>query len=835
MAAADLLFQKNPSPMWVCDRKDLRFLAVNDAAVKHYGYSRARFLRMTVRDIRARSARGSVSKEAKLLSRLNRVRSFRTVHRARGGREMQVEITLTPAFPWKGKKCYLAVVNDVTESQRVHRALLEEKENLKKYLDLAANIFLVIGADGRTRHINRKGCQVFGLPERQIIGKDYFDQFIPAAERKRIRRLWRDVVDGRSPMSDYENVVIGARGPRRIFWHSVLLRDDEGKVVGTLSSGEDVTERRQTEAALSDSRGRLEALFNYAQEAIFLGDKRGRVVDVNPAACTLLGLPRARVVGRHFLDLTPRRERAAARRRFLSYRGRKATGGDYRLMRADGSVIDVEYRAVADIAPGLGLTIARDVTQRRAAERAIRENEEKYRQLVENWPEAVFMHSRGRFIYANPAAARLLEAPSPDDIVGRQVLDFVPPEGRGTVQARWKELRKGRPAPALEQRLVTMKGTAIWAEVAGANITFQGKAAVQLLARDVTDRVAAREAFSESEERFRVLIEGVRDYAIFMLNPTGKVQSWNAAAQRMFGYQAGEVLGRSHKLFYASEEGQAERLRRKAQLEGRAEGEGWRRRRDGAHFLAHSVITALRRRDGSLRGFAVVVRDVTELRRLERETMEFSAREQRRLGQDLHDGLGQHLTGLSLLAEALMGKLSERAPDLMGQAGRIASLAREAIDQTRALSAGLDPVESGPEGLAAAFRTLAANASTLLHVDCVFKPMGGVLVPDHSQAVQLYRIAQEAVNNAVKHGKARHVAILLEVRDGTVELSVRDDGTGMPERPKTGGRGLQTMGYRARTMGGTLEIWNNEPGGAVVSCSVPLQEAPVIAGRKEKR
>jgi PAS domain S-box-containing protein len=833
MSVPDLLFKKNPNPMWVCAKRDLRFLAVNDAAVKSYGYSRARFLAMSVRDIRAPSTRANARREY-MAAAVGSFHRFRTLHRTRSGKEISVEVSVTPSFKWEGRSCFLAVLNDVTESERSRRVMLEEKENLKRYLDLAANIFLVIGTDGKTKHINRKGCEVFGLPESKIVGKDYFNLFIPKSERKMIRRLWGETVAGRNPISDYENVVVGARGPRRILWHSALLRDAKGVVTGTLSSGDDVTERRQTEAALSESRDRLEAFFNYAQEAIFLGDRRGRIVDVNPAACALLGLPRARLVGRHFLELTPGEDRAAARKRFLSRAGRKETGGDHRLLRSDGSVVDIEYRAVADIAPGLGMTVARDVTQRRAAERSIRENEEKYRQLVENWPEAVFMHSQGRFIYANPAAARLLQAPSPAEIIGRQVLDFVPPEGRGTVMARWKELRRGRPAPALEQRLITMKGVSIWAEVVGVNTTFLGKAAVQLLARDVTDRVAAREAFRESEERFRVLIEGVRDYAIFMLNPKGQVQSWNETARRMFGYQDDEVLGRSHKIFYAAA-GAAERLRRKAQLEGRAEDEGWRRRKDGTSFLAHIIITALRRPDGSLRGFAVIVRDITELRKLERETMEFSAREQRRLGQDLHDGLGQHLTGLSLLAEALMGKLSERAPDIMGQAGRIASLAREAIDQTRALSAGLDPVESGPEGLAAAFQTLAANASMLLRIDCLFKAKGSAQVPDHAQAVQLYRIAQEAINNAVKHGKARRAVITLEVRDGSVKLAVRDDGVGMPQRPKPGGRGLQTMSYRARTMGGTLEIWNNEQGGATVSCSVPLQEAPVTAGRKEKR
>lgn len=709
---------------------------------------------------------------------------------------------------------------------------LEDKQTLKRYLDLAADIFIVLGEDGKTRLINRRGCEVFGPPAGKIVGKDFFELFIPKRDRARVRRVWKDAARGRREIAGFECPVLGAKGERVIRWQSTLLRDPNGHVIGTLNSGEDVTERRQTEAALAESRRRLEALFHYAQEAIFLADPHGVLVDVNPAACALLGLTRERIVGRHFQDLTAREDHAAARRELVAQRGVKETAGDFRLVRSDGSIVEIEYRAVADIAGGISLIVARDVTQRRSAERSLRESEEHYRQLVEDWPEGILMHSGGKFVYANLAAARLFGAASPAELIGRPVLDMVPPEGRAVVKGRWDELRKKGRAPALEQRLLRLDGTQVWAEIVGLNTTYQGRPAVQLLARDVTERVAAREAFRESEERFRVLIDGIRDYAIYMLNPEGMVQSWNEAAQRMFGYEADEVLGRSHKMFYTGDGQAGERLRRKAQIEGRAEGEGWRRRKNGSLILANVVMTALRRRDGSLRGFAVVVRDVTELRRLERETMEFSAREQRRLGQDLHDGLGQHLTGLSLLAEALMGQLLERAPDLAAQGGRIAALAREAIDQTRALSAGLDPVETGPQGLSEAFKTLAANASSLLRIECEFRPRGDSSVPDHTQSVQLYRIAQEAVTNAAKHGKAKHVVISLQVLDGAVTLSVRDDGVGMPERPRQGGRGLQTMGYRARTMGGTLEIWNNEQGGAVVTCTCPLQEAPAPAVQK---
>ena len=184
---------------------------------------------------------------------------------------------------------------------------------------------------------------------------------------------------------------------------------------------------------------------------------------------------------------------------------------------------------------------------------------------------------------------------------------------------------------------------------------------------------------TESEERFRALVDGASDHAICMLDATGQVIGWNAGAERTLGYAAADVAGQSFARFYppdARARGEpGEHLGHAATL-GRDEDEGWRVRRDGSRFWASAILTPLRddAGGGGPRGFAYVLRDITELKRLEKEVLEASETEQRRIGQDLHDGLGQELTGLSFLTQNLRRRLADAGRAEANDADRIAGL-----------------------------------------------------------------------------------------------------------------------------------------------------------------
>lgn len=212
-------------------------------------------------------------------------------------------------------------------------------------------------------------------------------------------------------------------------------------------------------------------------------------------------------------------------------------------------------------------------------------------------------------------------------------------------------------------------------------------------------------------------------------------------------------------------------------------------------------------------------RDIAERRRLEREIIDVSEEEQKRIGQELHDGLGQHLTGIAFLSKVLEQKLSGQTLPEAKEASEIVGLVNEAVSKTRILARGLHPVELDENGLMAALEQLAGSVRALFGIECTFRCSKPVRVTDQVTAINLYRIAQEAVNNAIKHSGAKCLLIALSSLNGKIALSVSDDGAGFdltdPDMPK--GMGLNIMRYRAAMIGASLDIRRNPGGGTTVS------------------
>jgi PAS domain S-box-containing protein len=213
--------------------------------------------------------------------------------------------------------------------------------------------------------------------------------------------------------------------------------------------------------------------------------------------------------------------------------------------------------------------------------------------------------------------------------------------------------------------------------------------------------------------------------------------------------------------------------------------------------------------------------DVTDRKRLEQEVLEIATSEQRRIGQELHDGTGQELTGLCMLADNLAEALKEVSAGEAQTAHRIAQRLRQALGQIRMLSRGLVPVEVDAEGLMAALTELARSISDLHAVRCTFEYAEPVLVEDNYTATQLYRIAQEAVTNALKHGQAANLRVSLEARGHYITLKIADDGIGLPANEEVQeGMGLRIMRYRAGQIGAHFTVTAGPTRGTIVTCTV---------------
>ena len=217
---------------------------------------------------------------------------------------------------------------------------------------------------------------------------------------------------------------------------------------------------------------------------------------------------------------------------------------------------------------------------------------------------------------------------------------------------------------------------------------------------------------------------------------------------------------------------------------------------------------------------AAYERETIERRRLDREIAQVADRERRRLGHDLHDKLGQHLTGTALAAQVLKEKLAGRAAPETSDAEKLVRCLEEGIDFTRNLARGFFSPELRAEGLIVALQNLAETVTEQSGINCILN--GDELVPirDSTVANQLYRIAQEAVTNSLKHAAARHINIRLAMDGSELCLSIVDDGVGFPDKPLSEGLGLHLMRHAASLSGGTFDIRRNGEKGTIATCRV---------------
>ena len=322
--------------------------------------------------------------------------------------------------------------------------------------------------------------------------------------------------------------------------------------------------------------------------------------------------------------------------------------------------------------------------------------------------------------------------------------------------------------------------------------------------------------------------------AIIVINQRGVIESFNPAAERLFGYAAAEAIGRNVNILmpepYASEHNlYLENYRETgvASIIGIGR-EVTGRRKDGSEFPMHLSVGEFQLDDGP--HFAGIVRDRTDVNRMQAQIIEVSDREKQLIGQDLHDGVGQVLSGAAFLAKALSARVRKTAPDESAHAEHIAALVSSAISQNRQLSRGLQPLTDADE-LPTALEGLATQLETVSSVKCAVRVRDWPRGTDLNCATHLYRIAQEAMNNATKHARAKRVEVGLKVAPSGLRLTIRDDGVGLRQNhSRRNGLGLSIMRYRARAIGGRLDIRSTPGNGTTIICEI---DHPVgMQGRK---
>jgi PAS domain S-box-containing protein len=346
------------------------------------------------------------------------------------------------------------------------------------------------------------------------------------------------------------------------------------------------------------------------------------------------------------------------------------------------------------------------------------------------------------------------------------------------------------------------------------------------VAFDISDIKRIEEELQEERNFVSAILDTVGALVV-VLDDEGRILRFNPACELTTGYAKEEVQGKCiWDLFLLPEEidrfkANFELLR--TDLLPQDYQTCWVTRHGDQRLIAWSS-TLLPGNGETARYIIATGIDITERKNLEKAILDISAREQRRIGQDLHDGLGQHLTGIAFMAKVHEAKLAEQKRSETQDAAKIVKLVNEAIHKTRELARGLLPVVSDSHGLMSALQLWAAEVEDLFGVSCRFQCETPVLIHDDTMATHLYHIAQEAVNNAIKHGGPRKVLIQLSAEQGRGALLIKDDGKGIQENPANSqGMGLHIMNYRAGVIGGTLEARRDTTRGTVVTCTFPVR------------
>jgi PAS domain S-box-containing protein len=327
-------------------------------------------------------------------------------------------------------------------------------------------------------------------------------------------------------------------------------------------------------------------------------------------------------------------------------------------------------------------------------------------------------------------------------------------------------------------------------------------------------RIRAEELLRRSEAHLRTIIR-TAPIALFAGDSNGIVTFEDGQALGAVGVRPGENVGRSATDAYRRFPLLAENISRALA------GEEFSAVLELGPTVLECHYTPTRDSSANITGFLGVATNVTERFRLERQILEISDREQARIGQDIHDGLCQQLVSIAFDANSLERSLSSEQRAETSVAHRITAQLDEAITESRRVSRGLYPVRLETDGLVPALKELADKTTERFKVHCLCQAVSPGPVCDDATAIHLYRIAQEAVNNALKHSGASNVSIQLAESNGRIELTVQDDGKGIePRSGKSTGMGLHTMDYRARSMGGNLRVFRRNPNGTVVVCHV---------------
>lgn len=770
----------------------------------------------------------------------------------------------------------------IAARQQSERATAELRESVRRESERSAELAAILDAvptpiffahDAKCLHItgNRAADELLRHPRGAEASLDAVEESKPRHFKafKNGRELHNDELPAQMAargirVDNFEFSIVFDDGTvRDVLSYAEPLWDEKGLPRGAINVLVDITERKLAEKSLHESEERLRLILEATRIGTFEIDFVKGETHWNAVEYQLLGLQPGddRAHPETFFSLVHPDDAGELRRKWDKAQRSGILDAEFRIVQADGSerwlvgkgsfAFDIDRNGKSGVGEPRGvrfLGVNFDITDRKKAELALQESETQFRTFFENAGVGmVQIDASGHFFRVNDCFCRITGYNRDELLGGMQEMELVHPDDRDADREQFARFMRGDvPFYNVEKRYLRKDGKMVWAHVTATAVrsaTGSLRYSAGTIA-DITERRMAKLALYEQKERLLAILNTAAD-AMIVIDKHGLIDSINPAAMQMFGYSADQLLGQNVKTlmpspYHDEHDGYLRRYveTRQAHIIGIGR-EVVGRRNDGSTFPVDLAVSEI----DHLGVFIGILRDITERKRLEKNVLEIAEDEQRRIGQELHDGTQQELTGISLLAGGILKLLKDVPHDakrnvctfderahtqLCDIATKLCQRLSEANRHVRQLAHGIMPVQIDAEGLRSALGELAAVTNGLDGIACQLDMPSPVTVTDTSTATQLYRIAQEAVNNAVRHGQAKEIHIVLDQQADHLLLEICDDGVGFDPEVLTRnaltheyrGMGLRIMAYRAGMIGGTLQFQRGPSGGMSLKCKI---------------
>gem|GEM_PF-3084491 len=536
----------------------------------------------------------------------------------------------------------VGTVLDITERKRAEEALEESLLFIQQIANAAPNIMIYLYdlIDRRNVFVTGQIGHILGYTQEDIqqMGSKMIELLVHPHDLESVLKHMKNVAaDTKDRVIENEYRMRHANGE----WHWLLsrdivfARDGDGSPRRNIGMAIDITERKRAEEALKESEGKLRFLLENIPDLIMNVDSNHKITFINR------GVPDVtveQVVGTKVYDYIEPAHREIVRESLervfqtgtperyevLGF-GPKGPNTAWYETRVSPNKVDDQVISVT--------LISSDITDRKKAEEALRESEERYRQLVELFPDTIAVHSEGKIVYINTAGATLVRAANAEKLIGKSIMDFLHPDYRKTVEERVGELREGKKVPVIEEKFIRLDGTDVDVEVTAIPFIFQGKPAVQAVVRDITERKRAGEALQESEERYRSLVNNTNDL-VYSVDVEGNIIFINPSARKFIGCEPEETIGHNFGEYVHPDDARAmsssvQQVLRGEPLKSIAgvgpDMEFRMIKKDGEVIWATAKSLPIRDSQGEIVGFNGIIRDITERKEAEGQAFRQSA------------------------------------------------------------------------------------------------------------------------------------------------------------------------------------------------------------------